>query len=406
MRPRRSILELFSTFLQFENDAARDWLSDARLRRSMQANLDCSAGFQGNQSEQIEPTETFWALYWHKLWQTKENPLASGHLAAYLQEVCYWSAQKLALNLSTRSSLADFFQIAIAKLDRVLAGFNPQHSSGLRSYASLAFSNVIKDTLRLRQEVDICTDWALLHKLSCKRFVESLQNFGFNATTIASYRLAWECFKLIHAPTDGKIRKLGKPDAATFAAIAQQYNRDRISTLDPSSPPTTPVLVEQWLISCGKAARSLLYPMLVSADASKSGQESGELLDDLEFTFQESSLMKVIAQEEEKNRDDQRSQLNAILLRSLVKLDLPSQRLLQLYYGQGLTQQDIAKQLDMKQYTVSRRLTSLRQGLLDTLGKWSQTTLHKSLDSNVVQTMSTILEDWLKVHYAHPDLPS
>lgn len=398
MRPRRSILELFSTFLQFENDAARDWLSDARLRRSMQANLD--------RSERIEPTETFWALYWHKLWQTQENPLASGHLAAYLQEVCYWSVQKLALNLSTRSSLADFFQIAIAKLDRVLTGFNPQHSSGLRSYASLAFSNIIKDTLRLRQEVDICTDWALLHKLSCKRFVESLQNFGFNATTIASYRLNWELFKLIHAPTDGKIRKLGKPDAATFAAIAQQYNRERISTLAPLSPPTTPALVEQWLINCGKAARSLLYPTLVSSDASKSGQESGELLDDLEFTFQESSLMKVIAQEEEKSRDDQRSQLNAILLRSLVKLDLSSQRLLQLYYGQGLTQQDIAKQLDIKQYTVSRRLTSLRQGLLDNLGDWSQTSLHKPLDLNVLNTMSTILEDWLKLHYAHPDLPS
>ena len=115
--------------------------------------------------------------------------------------------------------------------------------------------------------------------------------------------------------------------------------------------------------------------------------------------------MKVIAQEEEKSRDDQRSQLNAILLRSLVKLDLPSQRLLQLYYGQGLTQQDIAKQLDLKQYTVSRRLTSLRQGLLNSLGKWSQTTLHTPLDSNVLHTMSTILEDWLKVHYTHPDLP-
>jgi len=398
MRPRRSILELFSTFLEFENDVARDWLSDARLRRSMQAHLA--------QSERIEPTETFWALYWHKLWQVKENPLASGHLAAYLQEVCYWSAQKLALNLSSRSSLADFFQIAIAKLDRVLTGFNPQYSSALRSYASLAFSNIIKDTLRLRQEVDICTNWALLHKISCKRLVESLQNFGFSATTIASYRLTWELFKLIHAPTDGKIRKLGKPDAATFAAIAEQYNRALISTLTPLPPPTTPDLVEQWLIDCGKAVRSLLYPTLVSSDASKSGQESGELLDDLEFTFQESSLMKVIAQEEEKSRDDRRAQLNATLLRSLIKLDLPSQRLLQLYYGQGLTQQDIAEQLNIKQYTVSRRLTSLRQGLLDSLAKWSQASLHTPLDSNVVHTMSTILEDWLKVHYAHPDLPS
>jgi RNA polymerase sigma factor (sigma-70 family) len=397
MRPRQSILELFSTFLQFESDSVRGWLTDARLRRSMKANLD---------QAETELSETFWALYWHKLWQTQENSLARGHLAAYLQEVCYWSARKLVLNLSTGQSLADFFQIAIVKLDRVLKGFNPQHSSGLRSYASLAFSNIIKDTLRLRQEADICTDWALLHKLSHKRLVEALQNFGLPPTTIAAYVFAWECFKVLYAPTDGKIRKLSKPDAAAFSAIAELYNRDRLAALALPAETVTPALIEQWLTTCGKAARSFLYPMLVSADASESGQESGELLDEFEFTFQESYLGSVIAQEEEKSRDDQRSQLNAILLRTLVKLDLQSQRLLQLYYGQGLTQQDIAKQLDTKQYTVSRRLNSLRQGLLNVLGDWSQTTLHKPLDTNVVSSMSTILEDWLKVHYSHPDLPS
>ncbi|NDJ18002.1 sigma-70 family RNA polymerase sigma factor [Myxacorys almedinensis] len=398
MRPRQSLLDLFSTFLQFESDSAKGWLVDARLRRHMQAHLD--------QAPMPEPSETFWALYWHKQWQTETATLATGHLAAYLQEVCYWSARKLALNLTTGQSLADFFQIAIAKLDRVLKGFNPQHSAGLRSYASLAFSNIIKDSLRLRQEVDICTDWALLHKLSHKRFVESLRTYGLNADTIAAYTAIWEAFKLLYAPTDGKIRKLSKPDAAAFAAIAQVYNRDRITTVGASATAATPALTEQWLTTCGKAARSFLYPLLVSADASASGQESGELLDDFEFTFQESSLGVVIAEEDAKQRDEQRSQLNAVLLRSLVKLDVQSQRLLQLYYGQGLTQQDIAKQLETKQYTVSRRLTSLRQGLLDGLGDWSQTTLHNPLDSNVLNAMSAILEDWLKVHYSHPDLPS
>ncbi len=399
MRSRQSILEIFSTFLQFESDSATRWVSDARLRRQMQRCLD--------QESAQELSEMVWSLYWHKLWQAGSDPFAVAHLSAYLQEVCYWSARKLALNQGSSQSLADFFQIAIAKIHRVLQGFNPQQSSGLKRYASLAFSNVIKDTLRLRQEVDICTDWALLHKLSHKRLVESLQNFGLDSTTIAARIFAWQCFKMIYAPTQGKgARKLAKPDLAIFEAISELYNRDRVVTLGTSAEACNSTVLEQWLTLCGKAARSYLYPSLISADSPQPGTENTELLDNFESTFQESNLSQIIEQEEEDSRQQTRSQLNAILLRSLVKLDLPAQRLLQMYYGKAMTQQEIAKELDTKQYTVSRRLTSLKQTLLQTLAEWSQTTLHQPLNSNVLSTMSTILEEWLKLHYSHPDLPT
>lgn len=399
MRSRQSILEIFSTFLQFESDSATQWVSDARLRRSMQQCLD--------QSNAQDLSETVWSLYWHKLWQASDNPLAVAHLSAYLQEVCYWSARKQALNLGKSHSLADFFQIAIVKIHRVLQGFNPRQGSGLKRYASLAFSNVIKDTLRLRQEVDICTDWSLLHKLSHKRFVESLQNFGLDKSAIAARVLAWQCFKVIYAPTAGKgTRKLAKPDLSTFQAISELYNRDRVATLGPTAEACNPVVLEQWLTTCGKAARSYLYPTMISADAPQLGAENVELLDNFESTFQESNLSQIIEQEEADSRQQIQSQLNAILLRSLVKLDLSAQRLLQMYYGKGMTQQEIAKELDTKQYTVSRRLTNLKQTLLQTLAEWSQTTLHQPLNSNVLSTMSTILEEWLKLHYSHPDLPS
>jgi RNA polymerase sigma factor (sigma-70 family) len=399
MRSRQSILEIFSTFLQFESDSATRWVSDARLRRSMQRCLE--------ESDEQELSELVWSLYWHQLWQADSNPLAVAHLSAYLQEVCFWSARKLALNIGNSQSLADFFQIAIVKIHSVLKGFNPQHSSGLKRYASLAFSNVIKDTLRLRQEVDICTDWALMHKLSHKRFVESLQNFGLDASTIAERVFAWQCFKIIYAPAQGKgLRKLAKPDPATLQAIVDLYNRDRLATLGTTAQPCNPTLLEQWLTTCGKAARSYLYPSLISADTPQPGAENTEMLDNFESTFQESNLSQIIEAEEEDQRKQTRSQLNATLLKALVKLDLPAQRLLQMYYGKGMTQQEIAKELDTKQYTISRRLTNLKQTLLQILAEWSQTTLHQPLNSNVVSNMSTILEEWLKLHYSHPDLPS
>jgi RNA polymerase sigma factor (sigma-70 family) len=397
MRPRHSILELFSTFLQFAGDSAGGWVVDAKLRRSMQTCLE--------QASQPEVSDSFWALYWHKLWQTEHSQLAANHLAAYLQEVCYWSARKLALNLPRGESIADFFQIAIARINRVLQGFNPQQGSELTRYASLAFSNIIKDTLRMRQEVEICTDWALLHKVSRKRLTEALQQFGLSSPGVDGHVLAWQCFQALYGPAEAKsTRKLSKPSSQTFAQISQLYNQQR-TAIHPSLEKTDAVLIEQWLMACGKAVRSYLYPHLVSADA-QPDPEGGTFLDQFESTFQDATLASVIEQEEESQRRDQRYQVNAILLRTLVKLDLASQRLLQAYYGEGLTQQQIAQQFDLKQYTVSRRLTNIRQTLLRSLGEWSQTILHHSLDSDVLNSMSLVLEDWLKVHYSHPDLPA
>ena len=73
-----------------------------------------------------------------------------------------------------------------------------------------------------------------------------------------------------------------------------------------------------------------------------------------------------------------------------------------MYYGQELTQQQIAEQLAVKQYTVSRRLTKSRESLLLALASWSKETLHISLTSDVLNYISTVLEEWLKVYYSHP----
>ncbi len=403
MRSRQSILEIFSTFLCFEDDLVTRWIVDGKLRRSIQTSL-------GSSSED-EASPRFWALYWHQAWQAEAvtdrlSPLgtiAANHLAAYLQEVCYWSAQKIAADLSKKQLISDFFQIAMIKLDRVIKGFKADRGTELKSYASLAFTNAIKDTLRQRQEVEICTDWALLHKVSHKRSIESLQQLGLNSDTIATYILAWECFKTIYAPSGQGARKLDKPDLETLTAIADLFRHER-GTIATAPVHCDGETIFQWLTTLGAAVRSFLYPTIVSASQPKSASDSSEFLDDFDFTVQESLLTQTIEQEDEIDRDSQRSQLQKILLRALVKFNVESQRLLQMYYGQGLTQKEIASQLATKQYTVSRRLTSVREALLTALCTWSQTTLHKTLDPNVMNDLSVTIEEWLMGHYSHPDL--
>ena len=78
------------------------------------------------------------------------------------------------------------------------------------------------------------------------------------------------------------------------------------------------------------------------------------------------------------------------------------QALLQMYYGQALTQQQMAAALAMQQYTVSRRLSRARESLLTALARWSQDSLHISLTLDVLSYTSTVLEEWLTNHYRQP----
>ncbi|MDZ7954126.1 sigma-70 family RNA polymerase sigma factor [Nostoc sp. DedQUE09] len=395
MQPRQGIVEIFSTFVQFDLDQFSGWATDAKLRRSMKVCLESST----------EKSDTFWALYWYRVWQTQSSAVALAHISAYLQEVCYWTARKFALNFPTQSSVADCFQMAIAHINKILKTFNPQYSSHLKAYAELVFESIIKDALRLHREADICSDWALLHKLSRKRLVQSLQNAGFNAESIDSYVLAWECFKELYTGDNTKIRQLTKPDARTWEAISNLYNAERFSRLSSPTAAVNQQTIETWVLSAAKAVRTFLYPKFVSADAPLK-EDEGNLLDILPVDLQTSLLTEIIEQEEAANMRSQQAQLNQVLCQAIAALDAESQKVLQAYYVQQLTQQEIAAQLEIKQYTVSRRLSSIKKSLLLTLTQWSQNTLHISPKSDVVDAINTSLEEWLKVQYSHTQIQS
>jgi RNA polymerase sigma factor (sigma-70 family) len=390
MRIRQGLLEIFSMFLQFKADDFSDWVTDAKLRRSMQTCLD-----QVSQEE----SEIFWVLYWHQTWQTQASSPAAAHLTAYLQEVCYWTARKLALRLPGNHSIADFFQTAIVRIDKVLKHYNPQFNSSLKSYAELVLSGVIKNQLEKQQEAEICTDWALLHRTSYKRLVEALQFSGESREAIARYVLAWNCFKELYAPSISQTaHRLGDPKHETWQAIAQVYNAEQLSQFS-STQTCSPESLKIWLLACAKAVRVFLYPKKISIYTPIPGRETGELLDHLPGTVQESLLAEAIVKEETQVRETQSIQINQILTAALTQLDAEAQTLLQLYYQQGLTQQQIAQRLDMKQYTVSRQLQRLRKTLLLALAQWSQQTLHIPLTSLVLDSMSNALEEWLNAHY-------
>ncbi|MEM9925803.1 MAG: sigma-70 family RNA polymerase sigma factor [Cyanobacteria bacterium P01_D01_bin.50] len=391
MQRRQEIVDIFSTFIQFDIDRFNGWITDAKLRRSMKACLQKSSS---------KESDNFWALYWYKAWQTQSTSLAYAHLSAYSQEACYWAARKFVLNVSGHSSLADYFQIAGAHLTKILKAFNPQYSSHLRSYAQLSFERVIRDVLRVRREADICSDWGLLHKISCKRLIKSLQNMGLNNQKIENYVLAWECFQELYTSGNTEIRNFSKPDTALWQEVTNLYNTQRLSRFGANSAAINPQTIEKLLLEGAQAVRNFLYPKFVSADTPLKDDGDGSLLDMLPGNVQDSLIAEMVEQEEAASFKNQQTQLNEVLNQAIAALDEKSQKLLQVYYSKQLTQTEIAKQLEIKQYQVSRLLSRIKKSLLVTLTQWSQNILHISPTSDVIASINISLEEWLKFHYS------
>jgi RNA polymerase sigma factor (sigma-70 family) len=396
MRTRQGITDIFSMFLVLDSDRSTGWATDARLRRSI----------LHSQSELSQPENSpnYWVVFWYKKWQSQPTGLAQGHLSAYLQEVCYWAAQKTTQSVTaTQYTLSDFFQLAIARVEKVLKGYKPDAGFKLNSYASAVFSSELKEMLRQQGEIDICTNWRLLRKITQKRLIEALQNAGQGADTIERYVFAWKCFLEQYVPQQATgTRKLPKPEAATWEAIAQQFNSGRHSRLSQPGKESNAESIEKWMIESAKAARNYMYPSVDSINQQQSSDPDSREVQDTLPSKEETALSHMIAQEEECDRALQQSQINEVLITAMVDLDQELKTILELYYRQGQTQQQIAKQLDIQQFTISRRLKKAREKILVKLATWCKETLHISLNSTVLDYINTVMEEWLKTYFNPP----
>ncbi|MDZ8235610.1 MAG: sigma-70 family RNA polymerase sigma factor [Nostoc sp. ChiQUE01a] len=392
MLPRQEITDMFSTFVQMEKGRFSKWLTDPKLYRNILNHLE--------HSSLALKSENFWALYWQKQWRFGCNNLARMHLLAYLQEPCYWAASKTVAKFFTLNQylLADYFQMAIAEVETILKDFNPEKSSSLKAYAIMAMPSRLKDILRQRKEADICTNWALLRKVSKKLLSEALREAGLSQSAIAQYHLAWTCFKELYIQNQpGNTSQLPEPNRQLWEAIANLYNHQRQSQITQPTEQRNAQTIEQWLKQTALYVRAYLFPPVKSLNAFKQNDDTTVTFD-LPDPSSDSPMADMIAEEDVQNRQNQISQMSGVLLKALQSLDVQSQEVLKLYYKQGLTQQQIVQQLQMSQPTVSRKLVKGRESILAALIKWSQD-LNISVNSNQIKDMSLALEEWLRNQY-------
>ena len=147
-----------------------------------------------------------------------------------------------------------------------------------------------------------------------------------------------------------------------------------------------------------------MYPTLNSLNRPKPGEEAGEVQDDLSDDAGATLLDIAIEREEITQRTAERSQLQTILTQALADLTPELQEILQLFYQQGLSQQELASHLKLSQPTVSRRLKKAEENLLHALLTWIESQLNQFPDPNVLKSISTTLREWLIVHYPNSEI--
>ncbi|PSB01104.1 sigma-70 family RNA polymerase sigma factor [Merismopedia glauca] len=359
--------------------------------------------------EQYTPANNspeFWAIYWYKFWLNQSSNLAKDHIYAYLQEPCYQAAEKFWYLYQIKFpdyKTEDYFQIAISNVDRFLPKVNLNIFS-IRNYAKTIFSNAITDKMRCANKSVGHSDWSLLINTSETAFRNSLQTSGDLAVPLDSYLLAWDCFKEIYAIDQTKIKKqLSAPNKEVWQQISQLYNQLR----QPTYPEVNATASAQWMQSAAHAIRQSLAPPITSINQVISADDSREL-QDLLVSNDEEAIEQIL------NRDTT-EQINIVLINVLQQIaqearQIPAKKttktaqeilkILRLFYQQSLNQTEIGELLEIEQYTVSRRLKSVKENMLKSLSEWAKSTLHISMDSHIINDINYLIEDWLYQYFA------
>jgi RNA polymerase sigma factor (sigma-70 family) len=206
---------------------------------------------------------------------------------------------------------------------------------------------------------------------------------------------------LIYVPDHpGGTRALNWPSQPIWVEILKEFNRGRLLEEQQNNPEP----LEAWMKEVAHTLREYLCPTITSLNQTLSGFETGELLDSLVDDTYQYGLDALIHSESAQTRLLLYKQMNSVLLSALNNLDPKLLTLLQYVYVDGYTQTHIGKLFGEQQYTICRWLDRAHKILRSSLALWSRDQLHISLSLDVLETMGTIIKEWLKNYFSasHP----
>ncbi|MBD2180581.1 sigma-70 family RNA polymerase sigma factor [Planktothrix sp. FACHB-1355] len=402
MKVRQDIVQKFSTFLKLGNrERYRQffWQTDPELERNIK-NLE--------QSDPNAKAE-FWARRFlqemQKTYPAKPhsdstkvpnqilpNSLPGRHLSAYLQDVCFWAAQKLCQRLQFikhKYPLEECFQIACSvgyQPEKVFRNFKFDHpSANTEVFAKAVIFRIINNQVYesdLEAKRGKYSNYGLLKDLTKKELTEALAAQRNQQLNIELHCLAWKCFDEIYQPNHWRgSRSMDAPDRIHLNQIADRYNQ----LLAHPGSPVDATKIQEMLDTCIKAARNYRT------------QQFLPLEDYTNTPAPASTAWDTLVREEEWD------EIQVLVSSAFQKLPVQGQMLFKLWLGLNLTQTNIANVLKNKytsletQYQVSRLLKSHTKNLLKDFAKeWNQINRDTLLAEKQLEQLKNYLHDCLR----------
>jgi RNA polymerase sigma factor (sigma-70 family) len=371
---RKHLVEQFSTFLEVDdrNDYLDSrWQSSARLCNNIRKAIATDPNAK----------EEYWAKHWlTQILQNSKDSLARGHLAAYLEEVCYITIIKITPILSVYNlRKVDCFLIAreaAVKVEKVFKTYDFK-TSGVKTYAEYRIRGEVLQTLRRGREEDKYSWSALLRNTSQKRLLEVLTKAGFKEPELSRFLLAFNSFKSKYVPTKQKgSKQLQPPTAKQLGEIALFYRQ-----CHPKKEPITVEEIQRLLDTCVK----LLKETSIKSFAS---------LDELDLEREE---LITADNSGEASDSEERQEVKSVLVNAFMQLTPTERQMLELAMGLNFNQGDLTDVFGYKkQYEVSRELKNKRKELLKVFARWSEANLGVKLSSQQLGNLDKIVKEWLK----------
>lgn len=377
-----NIIDRFSTYYQVNSHPHA--VHDCRLRQNLRRLLQ--------QHPELNDETVLLKYFCNQAAKNNSNSLAKYHLLAYVDVACYSAAKSTYEAFQTPElTFADYLQIAkLYMVDRAveLCTKFDRTQSKIETYLSPPLRDAIMSEVRKNQETQRQSDWGLLRITSKKGLKSALQKFGIRDPQLSRCFLTWQAFLEVYAPVKaGKNQRLPEPTAEQWEAIAQFCTEQQLPN---SATQFTVPKVTALLQTCVEALRASTHIQFDSLDA-----ENPELELEINYRFEAEAWYG----EQDAARGDRLQQMTTELASAIVSLsrDFPDARkMLILEHGfTGFNQSYIGKEFGIKQYKISRQLTSYKKYLLTSLVKWSQTQANVTFSVKDVDRLSILLDEWL-----------
>ncbi|WP_449420398.1 sigma-70 family RNA polymerase sigma factor [Phormidium nigroviride] len=375
---RRDNANNFCTYLMLATHNSRpaiEWKNHLHLKRNFELYQQRNQQLSSlcSQPNQIKKLAEFWreiaidTLPSSPDWEPKNRQiLALEHLASYFETECYHAARTVWLQSQDFPwdeylCCARVFIYNFEHLLRLLRSYNLSHQTALDTYIQQTLIQVI------RSEVSIgkFSPWRLLAIKSDKELQEALQRFCYQEPCITQFMFARKYFKQVYRfnkINNPAIRKTGEkwpePDIEDFQAAAECYNAEKSLPTAPhevsAGSNITEGQIQAWMKICISALQN--YPKSINPQPLPEFPELPNPEIEDSGTLTKESLKKI----------------NSAFRKYLESLKPDQHKILLLYYGAGFKQKQVAKQLQVNQSVISRRLDAIKIKLLETMVEMSQ----------------------------------